>query len=265
MKSSPGNVGQNTKRKRQFNYYGWILPFAGVVVWSFYSWSHKVNELFLPSPLSVGKSIVTLLIHAPFWLDILATLARFLISVILSMFIGILLGLIMGSFQKINRVLNIPIDIIRSVPVSALFPLMLLILGLGNASKIALVTIGCAPIVLVDTMYAVINTSVMRKTAAKQMGATPYTIAIRVVFMGALPQILAGMKIAVSLGLVLVLVTEMWIGSNDGLGHRILNSYAIYHTSETYATIILTGLIGWSINNVMVGILGSRLARWAGK
>jgi NitT/TauT family transport system permease protein len=199
-----------------------------------------------------------------FWRDLAATLWRVGVALVIALVVGVGLGLTMGFWALAQRLLGSTVDVLRSVPVSALFPLMLLLLGLGNASKIMLVVIGAAPIVLVNTMYAVKNVSPTRKLAAKQMGAHELTVAIRVIFMSALPQILGGVRIAASLALVLVLVTEMWAGGNEGLGHRIMNSYMIYNTAETYATILVAGLIGLLINSVAFRYLDRIAGNWSG-
>lgn len=104
-----------------------------------------------------------------------------------------------------------------------------------------------------------------RKTAAKSMKATNFQLFRDVLFFEALPQISTGIKQALSLVLIIVLVTEMLFGGTTGLGYRIINYYNLYQIPQMYAAIVMGGLIGFSLNWAYGKFEEAKLIRWKRK
>jgi NitT/TauT family transport system permease protein len=86
----------------------------------------------------------------------------------------------------------------------------------------------------------------------------------KVIFSEALPQIFSGLRVAISLSLIIVIVTEMFIGTNAGLGKRIIDAQLVYQTASMYAAILMTGLIGFVLNKAMMA-LENKVVHWKGK
>lgn len=241
-----------------------LITVAGLfALWWLVSTFGWVNPLFLPTLPAVSKAMLTLLRNEGIYYDILATGYRAFIGLLLSALIGVPLGLVFGRAPKLYRFIELPVDFFRSIPSSALFFLFILVFGLGDAAKIAVVVYGCSLILLVNTLYGAKPTKekVDRVNMLRSFRAKPWQIFYLAVLRDALPSILAGLRICVSLSLVLVIVTEMFLSSSNGLGRRIYDLYLMYRIPEMYAVLILIGLLGFIANKGAL-LLERKLSFW---
>lgn len=222
-----------------------------------------MNPLFLPSIPAVGKAMMNLLSEGSIYRDAFATTYRAFVGLLISALIGIPLGLIFGVFPGLYRFVELPVDFLRSIPSSALFFLFILFFGLGDAAKIAVVVYGCSLILLVNTIYGArpSREKIDRINMLRSFHASPWQIFHLSILRDALPSIMAGMRICVSLSLVLVVVTEMFLSANEGLGKRIYDFYLTYRVPEMYAMLILLGLIGFGANKLAL-ITERQLSFW---
>jgi NitT/TauT family transport system permease protein len=139
-----------------------------------------------------------------------------------------------------------------------------MIFGIGSLSKIAIAVFISFWVVLVNSAYGVIYSSKTRAKVSKSFGATPWQVFRDVTIKEALPQIFVGIKTAISLSLIVVVVSEMFIGSTTGLGQKIYDSYVTYESANLYAWLIVTGLLGYALNKLF-GIFEKRTVHWVGK
>src|SRR5205814_4892783 len=132
---------------------------------------------------------------------------------LLSFLVAVPAGLVLGRFPNLYRFIEFPVDFFRSIPSSALFFLFILFFGIGDASKIAVVFYGCSLILLVNTVYGAKPTKEKedRINMLRSFGATTWQIFRLAIFPDSVPHILAGMRVCISLSLVLVIVTEMFL------------------------------------------------------
>ena len=246
----------------------WIGPLVLLTVWFLVTITKMVDPFFLPSPYKVGERLFTLLFLEPLTLNtyehLLMTFYRMMAGYTIAVGIGVPLGIVLGYWEKIYDSVEFIIDFFRSFPATAMFPLFMLAFGLGDGSKIALVVFGCALLILVNTTYGVHGGSRTRKMVAETMKASETYIMAKVVLPEALPQIAAGLRLALSLSLIIVVVLEMFIGTTRGLGYLIYNAHMTYQIPDMYAFIVLAGLIGYFINQAFVK-LEDKVIHWAGK
>jgi ABC-type nitrate/sulfonate/bicarbonate transport system permease component len=246
---------------------GHLRPLVTVVfifaLWWLASTLRWMSPLFLPSIPAVSEAAVSLLTGGNIYWDALATVYRAFAGLLLSSLIGVPLGLVFGLFPGLYRFIEMPVDFLRSIPSSALFFLFILFFGLGDAAKIAVVVYGCSLILLVNTIYGTkpSREKVDRINMLRSFRARPWQIFHLTILRDALPNVMAGLRVCVSLSLVLVVVTEMFLSANDGLGKRIYDFYLTYRIPEMYAVLILLGLIGFGANKIAL-ILERRLSFW---
>ena len=214
---------------------------------SIFGWT---SPLFFPSLVAVVRALVVEVSSSSFWLDLGATVFRALAGLAFSSLIGLPVGLALGRSTAFYNHLKLPIDLVRSIPAATLFPLFILVFGIGHLSKIAVAFFGCVFILLMGALYGARETPETRKRVAlmRSLRANKYQIFRLVIFPGALPSILSALRIATSIALVLVIVTEMFLGSNDGLGKRIYDAYLAYQVPSMYALLLLLGLLGFALN-----------------
>lgn len=170
----------------------------------------------------------------------------------------------MGYYKKIHDSFEIAVDFFRSLPALALFPLFMYFFGIGDTAKVVTAIFSCSLIIVVNSIYGVRNVTNTRQIIARLLEASPFEIFKKVILMDALPQVFVGMRTSLSLAVVVIIVTEMFIGTNWGIGHRIFEAQLTYRVAEMYASIIIAGLIGYLLNKGFVLIEG-KTAHWSGK
>ena len=232
-----------------------------LIVWGTATSLGLFSPLLLPSP----KSVLQLALSSSQWKavghDLGASCLRLVIGFALGSGTGLAIGVGMGRSRKVYEAFEFLVDFFRSIPVAALFPLFIIFFGIGDSSKIATTAWSTALIVIVNTMYGVRSCSRTREEFAKTLGANRIQILKTVVFPEALPSILAGLRTGLSIALIVVIMTEMFLGTPSGLGQRIFNAALLYNTADLYFAIGLTGLIGYALNQGFVQF-ESHLLRW---
>jgi NitT/TauT family transport system permease protein len=134
----------------------------------------------------------------------------------------------------------------------------------GETTKIAVATFGASLTILFNVAYGVMGARKQRQLAAKVMGAPRYRVLTDVTLLESMPQVFVGMRSGVSLALVIVIVAEMFIGSTDGLGQRVMNAQMIFDMPEMYAAIFAAGVLGYAMNLVFI-LAERRFVHWGGK
>lgn len=240
------------------------IPLFILIVWAIYSNLKFISPLFLSTPQAVFLEIINLFSSGVIISDILSTLCRVLAGFIIACIIGIPLGLLMGYSDKIYYSLEFIVEFFRGIPATALFPLFLLFFGIGDLSKIALTAWAAGLVLIINSMYGVHMGKELRIKSARTMRMSGLSLFQKIIFPEALPQIFGGMRIALSLSLVIVIVTEMFIGTKFGLGRRIIDTQLIYRIPEMYATIFITGVLGFLINKCFI-FSEKAVIYWKGK
>ena len=235
------------------------------IIWQLITMFKLVNPLFLPTPLETIQTFYAqLIITQEIWPDIIATIYRTIIAFIIAAMTGIVLGLALGYNKIANSTLGTLVDIARSIPPLALFPLFLLFFGIGDEAKIAVGIWAASLIITINTMYGVKHANKTRLNFAKTYKLSQTNVFTKVILPEAAPHIAAGLRIALSTTLLVVIVTEMFIGTNVGLGHRIIDAQLVYRVPEMYVSIILAGILGYLLNKITL-YAEKRIIHWTGR
>jgi sulfonate transport system permease protein len=245
-----------------------LRPLIGAAVviggWAILHASRAVDAVLLPSPMEAFSAFWTGLNGGTLWADFWKTIVRTLSSFAIALLIAVPLGIVLGASRKIYESIEFAIDFFRSTPASAMFPLFLVIFGVGEKTKIAVAAFGAALVILFNVAYGVMGVRKQRQLAARVMGAPRWRVLTDVTLLEAMPQVFVGMRSGVSLALVIVIVAEMFIGSTDGLGQRVMNAQMIFDMPEMYAAIFAAGLLGYVMNLVFI-VAERRFVHWGGK
>lgn len=223
-----------------------------LLLWWVLTYFHFINPLFLPDLNAMGAAFGKVFCSTEIYADVWKTTYRALLGLLISAIVAIPLGLVFGRIAWIYKFFEFPADFFRSIPSSALFPLFILFLGIGDSSKAGVVFYGCSLILLVNTVYGATPTREKqdRINMLRSFRATRYQVFKLAVLRDALPHIAAGMRVCVSLSFVLVIVTEMFLGATNGLGRQIYDYYLRYDIPEMYTVIILLGILGFVANKI---------------
>ena len=200
----------------------------------------------------------------PLGADFLMTVYRTAVSTAIAAVIAIPLGIFLGSSERLYRSVEFVIDFFRSTPASAMFPLFLVLFGVGDQTKISVAAFGAALVILFNVAYGVMNARKTRLLAAKVMGASRIRVLFDVMLHKSLPQTFVGLRNGVSLALVIVVVAEMFIGSTDGLGQSVFEAQQLFEMPRMYAAIFAAGALGYGLNLLFLTI-ERRFVHWSGK
>lgn len=244
--------------------YSIIGPIFLILVWMGVSKLGLVDSFFLPDPFVTAQQLFQLLVSGSIVGDLAATLGRTALAFVGAGAIGLPFGLWLGRTESSYRSVEFIIDFFRSTPALAIFPLFILVFGISDFSKIAIAAFAASLIIIFNTAYGVINARKSRILAVKIMGASRRQIFRHVLIWESLSQTFVGLRNAVSMCLVVIVATEMFIGTTLGLGRRIVDAQLIYEVPTMYATILLTGMVGYLANLIFL-LAEKKLLHWSGR
>ncbi|TVT58930.1 MAG: ABC transporter permease [Azoarcus sp. PHD] len=245
-----------------------LRPLIGVLIligfWVIVHTTRAVDPVLLPSPAETAEAFWKGITEGTLGDDFLKTIVRTLWSFSIAVLVAVPLGVVCGASKAFYESIEFAIDFFRSTPASAMFPLFLVIFGVGELTKIAVAAFGAALVIMFNVAYGVMGARKQRQLAARVMGAPRWRVLTDVTLLESLPQVFVGMRSGVSLALVIVIVAEMFIGSTDGLGQRVMNAQMIFDMPDMYAAIIAAGALGYAMNLVFI-IAEKRFVHWGGK
>ena len=250
---------------RRFDPYLPIIGVVGlIVVWYLAVWYQVVDRVLLPSPIDTFRALWNGMTGGRLGFDFMRTLERTILATLIAAAIAIPLGILLGASEKVYRSVEFVVDFFRSTPASAMFPLFLVLFGVGDKTKISVAAFGAALVILFNVAYGVMNARQTRILAARSMGASRLRIFKDVIFFETLPQTFVGLRTAVSVALVVIIVAEMFIGAVDGLGHRIIDAQISYQLTDMYGSILVAGAMGYGANLLFL-VIEKLFVHWSGR
>ncbi len=239
-------------------------PVLLLLIWDLVVRFKLISPILLPSPLATLSALASGMAGGELLYDFLYTLMRTLEAFAIAAVVGVPLGVLLGSNERAYRSVEFVIDFFRSTPSSALIPLFMMIFGVSDINKVAIAAFGALLIVLFNSAYGVMNARKQRVMAARVMGASRWQVFKDVLIWESLQPTFVGLRSAVSMSLVIVVVAEMFIGSERGLGHRIIDSQQVMNVRDMYASILASGALGYALN-VLFLLLEKRIVHWSGR
>ncbi|MBE7385591.1 MAG: ABC transporter permease [Leptolyngbya sp. SIO1E4] len=235
-----------------------------LMVWWVVTALQLINPVLLPSPVETFVALWEGMAGGGLLLDFWLTLYRSLYAFVIAAFLGIPIGILLGANENLYRSFEFLIDFFRSTPATAMFPLFLVVFGIGDFSKVAVAAFAGGLVIFFNVAYGVMNTRKTRIMAARIMGAPRWRIFFDVIFFETLPQTFIGLRTAISLTLVVIIVAEMFIGSTNGMGQRIIDAQQVFDMPDMYASIIATGIMGYGLNQLFL-LTENKFIHWKGR
>jgi NitT/TauT family transport system permease protein len=241
-----------------------IGPLLLLGLWSLLVATKAVSPILLPGPGVTLQHLWTVTVSGTMPSDFMATLSRTGQAFAIATAVGVPLGVALGSSEALYRSVEFLVDFFRSTPSSALIPLFMLFFGISDFNKVAISAFAAVLVVMFNSAYGVMNARRTRVMAARVMGASRWRTFVDVLLWESLPQTFVGLRSGISLALVIVVVAEMFIGSDNGLGHRIINAQQLLNVKDMYASILAAGVLGYLLN-VLFLVLDKRVVHWSGR
>jgi taurine transport system permease protein len=230
-------------------------------------WQPIIKPIFLPSPVAVFEAFQRLLADGyqgrSLGYHVGISFYRFATAFSFCILIGVPLGLLLGMSRPIRAIIEPPIQAIRPVPKLALLPLFLIWFGIGNLSKIILIAAPVFPIIVISAMQAVRSVSQKKIQAAQALGANKLTIFRRVVLPASLPGIFTGIRVALSIGVTMLVGAEL-TATSEGIAWMALTAAEYLSTDIVLVGVLIMAIMGYTLDRI-VRALEARLVHWSGK
>ncbi len=230
-------------RFRPMNLIGAIPILALILIWAWAAQAGIAPRALLPSPLDVARRATEMLADPEFRANIGVTLFRLVAGFAIGLAVGTVLALVAVSGAFTQTVINAFVRILAPLPKIALYPVMILILGFGHESKIALVAIEAAFPVYLATWQGMRNVDEKLVWAARAAGASRAHCLLRVMLPAAAPSVLTGARVAMIISCIVVFLSEM-MSSTEGLGYVLIDAARNFRTVDMFVPIILISALG---------------------
>lgn len=264
-KEKPGHKLNTTSllERKAGDYSAWwsvVIISGGLALWEVASRCELISPLFFPPPSLIMGTIQETAVSGDLLINTRKTLYRMFSGLFIGGLFGLVSGLALGWNPRLKAVFNPLIAAAHPIPKIAIFPLIMVIFGIGDVSKIAVVAVTAFFPMLINSIAGVEQINPVHFEAAANFNASPWMIFRKVLLPGSLPMIMAGFRLAINMSLVLTIAAEL-VSSNDGLGAIIWLSWEIFRIRELYAGIAVIAVLGIFFN-FAIEIISDRLAPW---
>lgn len=234
------------------------LPAILVLVWWFTT--RDGSSFFVPQPGPLVEAFREVWLGDGFVRDVVPSVRRLLGALAISIVAGVGLGVLIGSVPWARHLLTPVLEFIRAVPSTIIIPVLLILIGINDSMKITLIVLGCVFPLLLNTVKGVASIDEVQVNTGRVYGLTGWNRMRYLVLPAASPQIFAGIRQSMAVGLVLMVTSEMF-ASTDGIGYATINFQNRIEIPEMWSGIVLLGLIGVALS-VLFQIVQSRVLGW---
>lgn len=220
-----------------------LSPLAVLLLWEVLARMGTIDARFFPAPSAIFLHLLDATRHTELWNDLRVSLSRVLFGYSAGAVLGVAIGTAMGLSTPVRSALYPLVAVTFPIPKIALLPLILLIFGIGELSKIVIVAIGAFFLVLLSTLHGVTSIARIYHDVARVYRIRTHQFVTHIVLPGALPSIFTGLKLAIGYSLVVMVAAE-FTGADAGVGYRIWQSWETFSIKSMYANLFIVGLLG---------------------
>ncbi|HEX3636051.1 MAG TPA: aliphatic sulfonate ABC transporter permease SsuC [Paraburkholderia sp.] len=238
----------------------WLAPLAILLAWEFAARSGLLSTRVLPEPLAVVKAAWSLIQSGEMWADVKVSTWRAVSGFAIGGSIGLVLGLATGLFKPVEIALDSTVQMIRNIPALAMIPLVILWFGIEEEAKLFLVALGVFFPIYVNTFHGIRSVDANLIEMARSYGVKGFALYRHVILPGALPSILVGVRFALGLMWVTLIVAET-ISAQSGIGYMTMNAREFLQTDVVVVGILLYAVLG-KLADVLAKGLERVTLRW---
>ena len=244
----------------KFNYLGWSCFVALLLLWELGARAAPDQRLYLPPMTSVIGALGNLFITGAVGWHFAATVGRFLTGFLIAAALGVTLGIALGYIRPLHHLLRTAIELLRPMPSVAIIPVAILTLGIGDSMIVAVTVYASVWPILINTIDGVRHIESTLVDTGRTFGLGRSRILWQIILPGASPYIVTGLRIALSIALILVTTAEMIAGSK-GLGFYILDEERSMNSGNMYAGIVIVAALGYALNRLFLAA-EARVMKW---
>jgi ABC-type nitrate/sulfonate/bicarbonate transport system permease component len=229
----------------------------------------RAGSVFFPPPTEIARRAGELWFSGPpgrlflgeeIFKDVLPSLFRLLAGWSLAVIFGIAFGTMIGRSQNVSELLDPSLQFLRAIPGPTLVPVFILLLGTESTMRIVLITFGSIWPVLLNTIEGTRTVEPVQLDTASVFRLPRSARLLRIILPAAMPKIFAGVRVSLSLAIILMVVSEL-VASTNGIGYRILNAQIMFMMTDMWCGIVLLALIGYTLNALFLKV-EHRVLNW---
>ncbi len=247
-------------RWRAFNWLGWSSFALLLLLWELGSRATPKLQLYFPPVSRIFAALIDALSAGSIVQHLLVTLVRFAEGFLLAALLAVLFGVMLGYFRFLHGLLATLIELLRPMPSVAIIPVAILLLGIGDGMIVSVTVYASVWPILVNTIDGVRNIDRTLIDTGRTFGLSRWRILWQIILPGASPYIVTGLRIGLSIALILVTTAEMIAGSK-GLGFFILDEERAMNSANMYAGIVVVALLGYGLNRLFL-LIETRAMKW---
>lgn len=235
-----------------------ILPVILVTVWWFAS-AHSAS-VYYPPLATILKSFREEWLFSHVSSDVLPSLKRMFVGYALAIVLGIAAGVALGRSRTLSTMFHPAVTFARSIPATALVPIAIVLLGIGDTAKVWLIAFACVFPVLLNTIDGVRSIDPGLEDVARSFRLTTRQRVLDIQVPSAAPAIFAGMRIALAFAFIMMVVSE-FVGAINGIGHVTFLAEERFDLPQVWSGMMLLAILGATFN-VIFGLVEARILRW---
>lgn len=222
---------------------GWVLPIAMILVWEIAARSGWLSSRILPAPSQVAAAFWASLIDGTLVTHTWVSAQRAVVGLAIGGSIGFALGVLNGVWRPAETALDSSLQMLRNIPHLAIIPLVILWFGIEEEAKVFLVAIGVLFPIYLNTFHGIRTVDPALVEMARVYGLGPVAVFTRVILPGALPSVLVGLRYALGIMWLTLIVAET-ISASSGIGYMTMNAREFLQTDVVLLGIIVYALLG---------------------
>jgi ABC-type nitrate/sulfonate/bicarbonate transport system permease component len=235
-----------------------IVPILVLVLWGLFSAGSE--SFYFPPLLDIFRAFADTWIFERVQSDVLPSLGRLFAGYVLAVVVAVVAGVALGSSKTLGRIVDPVVQFMRAIPAPVLIPAGIIVLGVGSTMKVALIAFVCLFPVLLNTIDGVAGVDPSLRETARSYQIPWRDRLFRVILPSAAPQIFAGARVALSLAVIMMVVSEM-VASTNGIGYFVLQSQRTFAITQMWSGIFLLAILGYVLN-VLFLLVERKALRW---
>ncbi|KPI14693.1 ABC-type transporter, integral membrane subunit [Actinobacteria bacterium OK074] len=226
-----------------------VLLLPAVLVTGWWLASAGSTDVYWPPLRTILKTFPDVWTADRLRTDVLPSVGRLLAGYATAAVVGVALGLFIGSYRRVRSVCEPVLEFLRAIPPPVLIPVIMLFAGIEDTMKIVVIASGCVWPILLNTVEGVRALDSVMAETARSYGITGAARLRTVVLRAASPQIFAGLRQALSIGIILMVISEMY-AANNGIGFTIVQFQRGFAIPDMWTGILVLGLLGFLLSLV---------------
>lgn len=220
-------------------------PLLLLILWEAGATSGFINKDFFPAPSQIVATAIEMLRDGELWKHTSVSLVRVIVGFLIGSLAGIVLGILMALYGPVRAAIMPLVNATFPIPKLAVLPLFILIFGLGEASKYAIIAVTVVYMTLINTYEGVRDIPRIYRDVGHNFGASPSMTFFDIALPGAMPAILTGLRLSLGVSLLVIVAAE-FVGAKAGIGYLIWNSWQVFMVEKMYVGLMTTAVLGFA-------------------